>query len=210
LRPTVYINPLADSINLKSLDPDKYSFNTLIDSAYNNRTDLQIARTNTVINKLTYSYQKALAVPDLTASFSYDKQGSYTTNFNALGLSMDLPFFNRNQGNIKSSRSMVDYATALQKTAEATVSENVARSLQKAYAQNKLYQSIDPSFSGDFERLMNEVLINYKKRNISILDFLDFYDSYKENMLQLNTIQFNRVSAFEDINYYTGTEFFYP
>ena len=210
LRPTVYINPLADSINLKSLDPDKYSFNTLIDSAYNNRTDLQIARTNTVINKLTYSYQKALAVPDLTASFSYDKQGSYTTNFNALGLSMDLPFFNRNQGNIKSSRSMVDYATALQKTAEATVAENVARSLQKAYAQNKLYQSIDPSFSGDFERLMNEVLINYKKRNISILDFLDFYDSYKENMLQLNTIQFNRVSAFEDINYYTGTEFFYP
>jgi cobalt-zinc-cadmium efflux system outer membrane protein len=210
LRPTVYINPLADSINLKSLDPDKYSFNTLIDSAYNNRTDLQIARTNTVINKLTYSYQKALAVPDLTASFSYDKQGSYTTNFNALGLSMDLPFFNRNQGNIKSSRSMVDYATALQKTAEATVAENVARSLQKAYAQNKLYQSIDPSFSGDFERLMNEVLINYKKRNISILDFLDFYDSYKQNMLQLNTIQFNRVSAFEDINYYTGTEFFHP
>ncbi len=210
MRPAVYINPLTDSNNLKSLDPDKYSFNTLIDSAYNNRTDLQIARTNTVINKLTYSYQKALAVPDLTASFSYDKQGSYATNFNAVGLSMDLPFFNRNQGNIKSSRSMVDYATALQKTAEATVAENVARSLQKAYAQNKLYQSIDPSFSGDFERLMNEVLINYKKRNISILDFLDFYDSYKENMLQLNTIQFNRVSAFEDINYYTGTEFFYP
>jgi cobalt-zinc-cadmium efflux system outer membrane protein len=210
LKPTVYINPLADSINLKSLDPDKYSFNTLIDSAYNNRTDLQIARTNTIINKLTYSYQKALAVPDLTASFSYDKQGSYATNFNAVGLSMDLPFFNRNQGNIKSSRYMVDYATALQKTAEATVGENVARSLQKAYAQNKLYQSIDPSFSGDFERLMNEVLINYKKRNISILDFLDFYDSYKQNMLQLNTIQFNRVNAFEDINYYTGTEFFQP
>lgn len=82
--------------------------------------------------------------------------------------------------------------------------------MQKAYAQNKLYQGIDPSFSGDFERLMNEVLINYKKRNISILDFLDFYDSYKQNMLQLNTIQFNRVTAFEDINFYTGTEFFQP
>src|SRR5665213_1841328 len=155
LKPAVYINPLPDSIDLKSLDPDKYSFNTLIDSAYNNRTDLQIARTNTNINKLTYSYQKALAVPDLTASFSYDRQGSYATNFNAVGLAMDLPFFNRNQGNIRSARSMVDYSIALQKTAEATVEENVARSLQKAYSQNKLYQSIDPSFSGDFERLMN-------------------------------------------------------
>ncbi len=210
LKPAVYINPLPDSMDLKSLDPDKYSFNTLIDSAYNNRTDLQIARTNTNINKLTYSYQKALAVPDLTASFSYDRQGSYATNFNAVGLAMDLPFFNRNQGNIRSARSMIDYAIALQKTAEATVGENVARSLQKAYSQNKLYQSIDPSFSGDFERLMNEVLINYKKRNISLLDFLDFYDSYKQNMLQLNAIQFNRISAFEDINFYTGTEFFHP
>lgn len=210
LKPAVYINPLPDSIDLKSLDPDKYSFNTLIDSAYNNRTDLQIARTNTNINKLTYSYQKALAVPDLTASFSYDRQGSYATNFNAVGLAMDLPFFNRNQGNIRSARSMVDYAIALQKTAEATVGENVARSLQKAYSQNKLFQSIDPSFFGDFERLMNEVLINYKKRNISLLDFLDFYDSYKQNMLQLNAIQFNRISAFEDINFYTGTEFFHP
>ena len=210
MKPSVYINPLPDSANLKSLDPDKYSFNTLIDSAYTNRTDLQIARTNTNINRLTYSYQKALAVPDLTASFSYDKQGSYATNFNAVGLAMDLPFFNRNQGNIRSARSMIDYSAALEKTAEATVSENVARSLQKAYAQNKLYRSIDPSFSGDFERLMNEVLINYKKRNISILDFLDFYDSYKQNMLQLNTIQFNRVNAFEDINFYTGTEFFQP
>ncbi|MFI5124161.1 MAG: TolC family protein [Chitinophagales bacterium] len=210
MKPSVYINPLPDSVNLKSLNPDKYSFDTLIDSAYTNRTDLQIARTNTNINKLTYSYQKALAVPDLIASFSYDKQGSYATNFNAVGLAMDLPFFNRNQGNIRSARSMIDYSAALEKTAEATVSEDVARSLQKAYAQNKLYRGIDPSFSGDFERLMNEVLINYKKRNISILDFLDFYDSYKQNMLQLNSIQFSRVNAFEEINFYTGTEFFQP
>ncbi|HZE84032.1 MAG TPA: TolC family protein, partial [Puia sp.] len=60
----------------------------------------------------------------------------------------------------------------------------------------------------DFERLMHEVLINYQKRNLSLLDFLDFYDSYKQNILQSNSIRYNRVSAFEDINYYTGTNFF--
>ncbi|MDP4247878.1 MAG: TolC family protein, partial [Bacteroidota bacterium] len=91
---------------------------------------------------------------------------------------------------------------------EATVQENVSRALQRAFAQDKLYRSIDPAFFGDFERLMHEVLVNYEKRNISILDFLDFYDSYKQNILQLNSVRFNRVSAFEDINYYTGTNFF--
>jgi len=58
--------------------------------------------------------------------------------------------------------------------------------------------------------LMHEVLINYQRRNIGLLEFLDFYDSYKQNVLQINSIKYNRVQAFEDINYYTGTEFFQP
>ena len=210
VKPTVFIDPLADSNAIKSLDPEKFTLNTLIDSAYQNRTDLLIARKNLDINKLNYTYQKALAVPDLTALASYDKQGSYALYYNSLGISMDLPFFNRNQGNIKSAKAQIANTEALQKNTEATVSENVARSLQKAFSENKLYQSIDPNFFYDFERLMREVLINYQKRNIGLLEFLDFYDSYKQNVLQINSIKYNRVLAFEDINYYTGTEFFQP
>jgi cobalt-zinc-cadmium efflux system outer membrane protein len=207
-KPTVYIDPIPNPVATDSLDPSRYALNTLLDSAIHNRTDLLIARQNTTINKLNYNYQKALAVPDLTVDASWDRQGSYATNFNAVGVAMDLPFFNRNQGNIKSAKAQIANTVALEKGTQATVEENVTRSLQKAFAQQKLYRNIDPKFTGDFQRLMNEVLINYQKRNISILDFLDFYDSYKQNIIQLNTIQFNRISAFEDINYYTGTNFF--
>jgi cobalt-zinc-cadmium efflux system outer membrane protein len=208
VKPTVYIDPLLDSTAINSLDPYKFNINTLLDSAYHNRTDLQIARTNTSINKLNYNYQKALAVPDLTASASWDRQGSYAINYNGLGLSMDLPIFNRNQGNIKSAKAQIANTAALEKSTEATVQENVNNSLEIAFAQDKLFKSIDPKFSDDFERLMHEVLVNYQKRNLSILEFLDFYDSYKQNALQINSIKFNRASAFEDINFYTGTNFF--
>ncbi|MDR3712569.1 MAG: TolC family protein [Puia sp.] len=208
VKPRFFINPVPDSDAVKSLDPSKYPIATLVDSAYRNRTDLQIARANTDISKLNYTYQKSLAVPDLTLSLGYDEAGSFLYNYYGIGASIDLPFFNRNQGNIKSARSMIAFNEATQKSTQATVEENVARSLQKAFAEDKLYQNIDPKFNGDFQRLMNEVLINYQKRNLSILDFLDFYDSYKQTTLQLNSIRFNRVSAFEDINYYTGTNFF--
>lgn len=167
-----------------------------------------IAKANTDISKLNYTYEKANAVPDLTANVNYDQQGSYRNNFYSAGLAIDLPFFNRNQGNIKGAKKMIDVNATQQKSVEATVEENVFRSLQKATDADKLYKNIDPKFSGDFERLMREVLINYQRRNISLLDFLDFYDSYKENVLQVNAIQFNRVSAFEDINFYTGSNFF--
>jgi cobalt-zinc-cadmium efflux system outer membrane protein len=207
-KPHYFIDPAIDSNAIAALDPGKYPLTTLVDSAYHNRTDLLIARANTKINQLNYNYQKSLAWPDLTLNAGYDKQGSFANNFTSLGASFDLPFFNRNQGNIKNAKILVQSTRATEKSTIATVDENVARSLQKAYDERRLVQTIDPKFFASFDRLMQQVLINYQKRNISILDFLDFYDSYKQNALQVNTIRFNLVSAFEDINYYTGTNFF--
>ena len=205
---TNFIDPQVDTNGVAALDPAKYALTTLIDSAYHNRTDLQIARANTHINELQYKYQKALAVPDLSLSLGYDEAGSFLYNYYGIGASIDLPVFNRNQGNIKNAKIMIESTKATEKFTQATVDENVTRALQKAFDEQKLMHTIDPKFFGDFERLMGQVLLNYQKRNISILDFLDFYDSYKQNTLQVNTIQFNRISAFEDINYYTGTNFF--
>ena len=204
----VYIIPVTADTKITGLNPLQYPLATLIDTAYKSRTDLQIAKTNTTISKLTYNYQKALATPDLTASITYDKQGSYAQNFTSAGIAIDLPFFNRNQGNIKSAKSMIDYNLAYQKSTEATVEEQIARALQKTFDNDKLYQNIDPKFTKDFDRLLNEVFINYEKRNIGLLDFLDFYDSYKQNTLQINSIKYNRVQSFEDLNFYTGPNFF--
>jgi cobalt-zinc-cadmium efflux system outer membrane protein len=203
-----YVVPQVDTNTVNGLDPSKYPLASLIDSADHNRTDLLIARQNTAINKLQYDYQKALAVPDLTLNLGYDQQGSFVNNMTSLGASIDLPFLNRNQGNIKSAKAMVGFADATQKSTEATVQENVYRALQKAYANNKLAKNIDPSFSAEFEELSKAELDNYEKRNISLLQFQSFYDAYKTNVVQVNTILFNRVSAFEDLNFYTGTNLY--
>lgn len=203
-----YIVVLPDTDKINSLTPGSLNLTKLIDTAYASRTDLLIARKNTEISQLNYSLQKALAKPDITAIASYDKQGSYVMHFNSIGFSMDLPFFNRNQGNIKSAKSMIDVNVATTKATEATVEEQIFRALQKAYDNQKLYDRIDPKFASDFERLQHEVMNNYQKRNIGLLDFLDFYDSYKQNVLQMNNIGLNRISAFEDLNFYTGANIY--
>jgi cobalt-zinc-cadmium efflux system outer membrane protein len=205
-----FIVPLADTSLLRSFDPAAYPLNTLLDSAFKNRPDLQIASTNVVISKLNYNYQKSLAVPNLTLSLAYDQQGSYVNNLGSLGAAIDLPFFNRNKGNILSAKLSTDSYAALQQSMEATVRENVFRSLQKAFSDDKMMKTLDDGFLSGFDRLLHEVLINYQKRNITLLDFLDFYEAYKKNILASDNILFNRLIAFEDINYYTGTEFFHP
>ena len=204
----VTVDPLLDSSFIARLNPAQYPLSILVDSAYKDRTDLMIARINTDVSKLNYSYQKSLATPDITLALSYDQQGSYIHNFNSIGMGIDIPIFNRNQGNIKSAKSMIDVNMITQKNTEASVAEQVYRALQKAFDADKLYKNIDPGFYSNFNRLMHEVLINYQKRNISLLDFLDFYDSYKQTTLQMNSIRYNRLSAFEALNFYTGTNFF--
>jgi len=138
----------------------------------------------------------------------YDEQGSYIKNFNSVGFGIDIPIFNRNQGNIKSAKSGIDITIATQKSTEASVEEQVSRALLKAIDQDKLFRKVDPSFGKDFERLMHEMVINYQRRNIGLLEFIDFYDAYKQNILQVNAIKLNRVTAMEDLNFYTGTEFY--
>jgi outer membrane protein, heavy metal efflux system len=205
-----FVVPVLDSAKLNELNPASFPLSTLLDSAYKNRSDLQIARTNVEASKLNYNYQKSLAVPNLMLALSYDQQGGYVNNLPSLGAAIDLPFFNRNKGNIQSAKISTDVNSALQQSTEASIQENVSHALEKAIANEKMYRTMDPKFLKDFNHMLYEVLVNYEKRNLTILDFLDFYESYKDNILSSDNIQFNRLSAFEDINYYTGTEFFQP
>jgi len=147
-------------------------------------------------------------VPDLTLGAAYDKQGSYIQNFNAVSLGFDIPIFNRNQGNIKNAQILVDYNNTNLQLAQKTVDEQIFRGLQKAIDADKLLKEIDPSFARNFDTLASNMMQNYMKRNVNLLTFLTFYDSYKQNIVQLNTILYNKVYALENINFLTGSNLF--
>jgi cobalt-zinc-cadmium efflux system outer membrane protein len=204
----VFIVPDLNEDTLTRLDPMKYPLSAIIDSAYATRPDLKIAKLNTDISTQNYKLQKAMAVPDLTIQLGYDQQGSYINNLTTLGFSIDLPFLNRNQGNIKSAKAMIKYNEATYDATRASLDEQIYGALRKAIDDDKLLKSRDALFENDFSRLQGEVVRNYQIRNIGLLDFLDFYDSYKQNTVQINSIKFNRVSAFEDLNFYTGIDYF--
>lgn len=180
----------------------------LLDSAFNNRYDLRYARATVDYNNINLDLQKANAVPDVSLSLNYDRLGGYGNNFLGAGIEFNLPFFNRNQGNIKQARIAVDQSKVQLESQHDQVESDVATAYKGALRFETLYNSFDPKFQGDFEHMAREVLENYKKRNIGLLDFLDFYDSYKTNTLQMNSIMLNRVTSLEQLNYVTGTPFF--
>jgi cobalt-zinc-cadmium efflux system outer membrane protein len=183
-------------------------YQRLLDSAYVNRYDLRYSKATVDYNNMNLQLQKATAVPDVSVSLNYDKLGAYGTNFLGAGIEFSLPFFNRNQGAIKQAQIAIDQSKVQLQNQQNTVENDVATNYKIALRLEKLYNSFDPKFKQDFTHLIQEVVKNYEKRNISMLEFLDFYDSYKTNTLQLNSLLLSRVTSLEQLNYVTGTPFF--
>jgi cobalt-zinc-cadmium efflux system outer membrane protein len=204
---TVYIVPDAD------LSDDKQSvlsvpYQALVDSAYENRFDLKIARTNVTLNQQNLSLQKALAVPDFNIDLGYDRRGSYITDYNSIGLDFPLPFFNRNQGYIRQAKVGVKSSEVQLQGAQDAVESQISNAYLAAVRAEKLLTSFDPRFEGNIRHLIDEVTRNFKAHNISLLEFTDFYDSYKQNVVQLNNLRYNRISQLEQLNFTTGTRIF--
>jgi len=183
-------------------------YQKLLDSAYVNRYDLRYSKTTVDYNNMNLELQKATAVPDFSLSLNYDKLGSYGTNFFSGGIEFNIPLFNRNQGNIKQARLQVDQSKVQLQSQQDQVESDVATNYKLAMKYEKLANSFDPNFKHDFTHLVQEVFKNYMERNIGMLDFLDYYDSYKTNAVQLNSLLLSRVTSLEQLNYVTGTSFF--
>ena len=183
-------------------------YQKLLDSAYVNRYDLRYSKTTVDYNNMNLELQKATAVPDFSLSLNYDKLGSYGTNFFSGGIEFNIPLFNRNQGNIKQARLQADQSKVQLQSQQDQVESDVATNYKLAMKYEKLANSFDPNFKQDFTHLVQEVFKNYMERNIGMLDFLDYYDSYKTNAVQLNSLLLGRVTSLEQLNYVTGTSFF--
>jgi cobalt-zinc-cadmium efflux system outer membrane protein len=208
IKPDSNIRLVMDPSEEQNYQIDKTVYTSLLDSARNNRADLKLTQTGISYAEKSLMVQKAMAVPDVQFSLTYDLQGSYPNNYTGLGLSIPLPLFNRNQGEIKKAKIAIDAGKNLLNQQEATLENEVSNSYKTALRTEILYKSIDKNFSTDFDRLITEVIKNFKNRNLSLIEFMDFYDSYRQNTLQMNDMKYQRMNAKEEINYVTGSTIF--
>ena len=192
----------------KDISLNQIPYSNLLDSARTHRADLKLAKTDLEYNELNLKLQKAMAIPDVEISLAYDLKGNYPEKYTGLGLKIPIPLFNRNQGEIKKAKVGIDAATSNIRKQEILLSNEVFNSYHTALRNEKLSSEIDPAFNGEFDKLIIGLIKNFKERNISLIEFLDLYESYQENILQINNLKFERMSSREELNYVTGTNIF--
>lgn len=186
-----------------TLPPD---VNTLVDTAkiVNANYLLQLSQQTYATQNL--SYQKALRTPDVTVAPEYDRNSNYAPNYVGLGISLPLPLWNHNQGNIKSAAFAVKQQQTEVLAAATQLRSNISSAYQRlllTYQQNNATQK---TFYSNYQNLFNNMLQSYQQRQISLLEFLDFVDSYQDAQTRLLQQQLNLQLAKEELNYEVGTD----
>ena len=199
--------PVADLDRTRDLTLAGYPEQALVDTALVRRTDLNARRATVAQQNLNLRYQQKLATPDLAIGYTYDKAGSYINNYQALTLGMAVPVFNRNQGNIQAAKAQVAGSQLLVEQQQLVVQSEVHQAYQLAARNDELFRNTDRD-TAPFARLMVGIEQSYAKRVLSVVEYLDFFESYKNNLVQLNTLRANRVRAFEQLNFAVGKPVF--
>lgn len=203
--PSVMIQPVLPPNAINQYTISNLNLNALYQLAEQHRFDLKGYRDLAKQEQQNLALQKAMATPDLTLQGTYDRNGSYIPNYFGVGVGINLPVVNKNQGNIQAAKVRIQSSQQNLNAYTLQVDSDVQRAYTKAKQTEQLYRTFDQRFNDDFGRLIDGVTTNYKKRNIDVVEFLDFFDSYKNSQIQFSQLQNNRMQSLEEINFAIGT-----
>ncbi len=202
------VKSLVDSTEIQRYHLDRYNVAALKEKALQSRADLKVAQSETKQAELNYTLQRALAKPDVQVGAVYDQASNYQNNYFGVNASIALPFFNRNQGNIRAAKSSISYYKTAENAKQNAVSNEVDAAVQKVGIADKAFQSVEGQFTDQFQLLSNGIYDNFQKRNISLLEFIDFIETYNESIKEYNRLQADRIKVYEELNFVVGEELF--
>ncbi|MGV0946114.1 TolC family protein [Empedobacter falsenii] len=150
--------------------------------------------------------EKAQRTPDLAFQVIYDRGGNIMRDFVGVGVSIDLPIFNTNKGNIKASEIVLNQQQITKNALNSELDISIDR------LQNQISQ-LDKALI-QWKKLNNQeqltMIDNYKKhlqnKQITLLEFIDFTQAYRESQKAYLDLLENYQNTFEELNYIVGQD----
>ena len=181
---------------------------SLMSLALQNNLDFIIATKTAENQELYLKWQKSLAIPDLTAGISYDQRGGAFQNQVNLTVGIPLMLWNSNKGNIKIAEHQVEQMKRHKEYAKLELQTQVEKCYSLWLQQQNQLSGIDNSTSQNIRMVYEGMIENFQKRNITMLEFTDFMESFNQTSIQINEIKKAWVLASISLNYITNKSIF--
>jgi cobalt-zinc-cadmium efflux system outer membrane protein len=175
--------------------------------ALERRPDLQAARIRIDQAKKMLILANRLAIPDVTVGVFYQQDpGNFFTYSGGVSLSVPLPVFYRQEGEISKAHVGVSTAELTLKQTEQGVQTDVMKALVAWQSADAIAKRFESEVLQRIESLRKAQEFAYEKGAIGLLDLIDAERSYKAMMLDYYTSLSNRSKAWADLLMAYGEE----
>ncbi len=174
--------------------------------ALDERAEMLVAKNTEAVAIQKHQLERAMRVPDVTLSANYDRGGNIMRDFVGLGISFELPIFNLNKGNIKDAQIEVEKTRLELSQTSNTISNEIVEALRNYQQSKALYDQVETDYENHLDDLLQSYYKNFKLRNTSMIEYLDFVEAYldNKNILLENKKDLNHY--FESLQYTLGKE----
>ena len=146
-------------------------------------------------------YEKSVRIPNMTLSATYDRFGGVWKDYIGFGVSFDLPVFNRNQANTKAAKQLAKLATFEVEQQQLKLRNKLQSTYANYHETLCFVQKIENEpIIKDLESLLESYRSNVLKKNISLIEFIDFMETYKDTkgiLLEAQKELYNQYSLLE-------------
>jgi cobalt-zinc-cadmium efflux system outer membrane protein len=171
--------------------------------ALQSRPDLQAAVEGVTAANSQYELQKSVGKRDVTAQVNY----THIAALNTVSLfgQIQLPIFDRNQGEIARTRFVIDQATQQQQFANGQVLTDVRDAFENLRTNDQVVQLYQSGYLDEAQQDRDISQYAYQRGAASLLDFLDAERSFRATQLAYRQALASYLLAVEQLRQAVGT-----
>ncbi len=183
--------------------PLKLSLDDLRLLALKSRPDLRAARQGVIAADSQYTLAKANGKRDLTATTTY----THVSGLNNIGLTfnMEIPIFDRNQGEIARTRAAITQAVEQRRAAREGVLTDVRNAYEAAREGDQVVGLYRSGYLSEAKQSRDISAYAYQRGATALLDFLDAERNYRDTELAYRQSLAAYMLALEQLREAAGT-----
>jgi len=174
--------------------------------ALDNRSDYKIIHNELKKSDAQLKIEKAERIPDLQVSINYDRGGNIMRDFIGLGVAMDLPLFNRNQGNIKIAKLELEKNKVEIEQFRIDIEREIDFLSERLSNLETSLKTTDMGFDGKLDVALERYVRNFQQRRLTIVEFIDFINNYMENKESILERRAKYLQYKEELMYLIGKD----
>jgi len=185
--------------------------------------DLQILKEKALVNNADYLYnlrlinnsklfaqwQKSLNTPDLNLGAEYDQNSGTFRNEINLKVGIPIPLWKSNKGNVERAKYAIQQSEKNSEFQKLDLETQVESAYQTWKNQYDQYFELKPVDVENLNTVYNGILKNFRSGNVSLMDFTDFLESYRQTVLQIYDMKKQILVSAEQLNQLVQTKIFY-